>query len=392
MPEVLAEAANTFGEPEAKVREAAQFYVREVLFFHKADAYRVLGVAAEASAEQIKAHHRLLQHWLHPDRLQSEDDAIFATRVNGAWNHLRNPQRRQAYDEMLRQSSPPDVFDSSELPPSTLAWVAIPEFHQSRWQHYLPMLLLSLACLALILLVAHDMERRPEGADWLDHRETASAGAGDMMDISVPLTGGPGGARSKPPKTKQFKQLPGNGRHPHSPTSSQMVDQPANVTSQTTATRLPAHFSRLATQPSAPPITAPQMPPRTNALPSPDQAQPRPLPPASSESTPGFVRIQLARHTGDQFLRYMSKVNRPPPPIWNSPAILLSADNLRHELHEEGRAQLGAAQWRIGNETAVMTYGYTMQRQDAGNGLLTADLLWRNGQWLVIGLSMERAK
>ncbi|MBL0229036.1 DnaJ domain-containing protein [Thermomonas sp.] len=86
------------------MREAAQFYVREVLFFAQADAYRVLGVDADASDASIKAHHRLLQHWLHPDRLDNEDDAIFASRVNVAWNRLRNQARRRAYDEDRRRS------------------------------------------------------------------------------------------------------------------------------------------------------------------------------------------------------------------------------------------------------------------------------------------------
>ena len=86
MPRDQVEAAQAFGVPEARVREAAQFYAREVLFFPQADAYRVLGVNAVASSDQIKAHHRLLQHWLHPDRQRSEDDAIFAARVNSASN------------------------------------------------------------------------------------------------------------------------------------------------------------------------------------------------------------------------------------------------------------------------------------------------------------------
>ena len=113
MPRDQVEAARAFGVPEARVREAAQFYAREVLFFPQADAYRVLGVNAVASSDQIKAHHRLLQHWLHPDRQRSEDDAIFAARVNSAWNLVRTPGRRQAYDASLQSQPSPEVCNGN---------------------------------------------------------------------------------------------------------------------------------------------------------------------------------------------------------------------------------------------------------------------------------------
>jgi hypothetical protein len=134
MPDELSKAANLFCESEARVRDAAQFYVREVLFFPNADAYRVLGVGSNASAEQIKAHHRMLQHWLHPDRVQSEDDAVFAARVNGAWNRLRNTERRQAYDHawQLRHRAP-EKFESKTYAPSLHAWAANSEMPQRGW-------------------------------------------------------------------------------------------------------------------------------------------------------------------------------------------------------------------------------------------------------------------
>ena len=65
-PERLAKAAARTDEPPAQVLEAARFYVREVLLCAGSDAYRVLGVSHDAAPEQIKAHHRALQHWLHP--------------------------------------------------------------------------------------------------------------------------------------------------------------------------------------------------------------------------------------------------------------------------------------------------------------------------------------
>ena len=108
-----ADAARALGESEAILRDAARFYAREVLFFPQANAYRVLGLEQSADSGQIKAHHRLLQQWLHPDRARSEDDSVFSARVNSAWNHLRTEERRQVYDLACREQRAPEVFDSS---------------------------------------------------------------------------------------------------------------------------------------------------------------------------------------------------------------------------------------------------------------------------------------
>ena len=185
VPDELAEAALAFGEPQARVREAAQFYAREVLFFPQADAYRVLGVSANACSEQIKTHHRLLQHWLHPDRLHSEDDAIFAARVNGAWNQLRTPQRRQAYDQSLQRDRLPEPSAGGALL-AVHAWVPQSEASGGRWRHRMPMLALSAACVLLVLLVLREMERRPQAPDWFGEGESAAVDTDAAMRIDFP--------------------------------------------------------------------------------------------------------------------------------------------------------------------------------------------------------------
>ncbi|HXH00941.1 MAG TPA: DnaJ domain-containing protein, partial [Xanthomonadaceae bacterium] len=100
-PTAVARAAEASGQSDARLLEAARFYLQEILFFPKADAYRLLGVAADAGADQIKRHHRLLQQWLHPDRRQGDWESVFAGRVNCAWDRLRSESRRQAYDSEL---------------------------------------------------------------------------------------------------------------------------------------------------------------------------------------------------------------------------------------------------------------------------------------------------
>lgn len=398
MPEALAQAARAFGESEAAVREAAQFYVREVLFFPQATAYRVLGVAANASADQIKTHHRLLQHWLHPDRLHGEDDAIFATRVNSAWNRLRNPERRQAYDQALQQDRPPEVFDSNGLPRSVHAWVASPPPRQDRWRQRAPMLILPVACLVLMLVVMRDMARNPETADWTEVG-TANTGAAGSVGISVPHAA-PSRLHPSPAiaRANQASREPAHrsaiSRSP--PPRFDALVSPGEISvAQPVGTPQPALESQAAPQRRVASIgLQPQTSPRPSETSIAETAPPKPSAVVAGTATPDFARSQLARRTGDQFLRYMSVAGLPPPPVWNSPAIQSSADQLRQALHAQGRPTLGAAHWRIGNETAVLTSGYTMQGNGEinSNGLVTADLLWRNGQWLVTGLSVERAQ
>ena len=97
------------------------------------------------------------------------------------------------------------------------------------------------------------------------------------------------------------------------------------------------------------------------------------------------MRAQQARAVGDQLVRYMGTTSGIAPPIWNSPAIQSSADLMRQDLHAGGRVRLGRPQWRIGAGGASVS----VPAGTAGNGRLTADLVFREGRWLVTGLSVE---
>lgn len=106
---------------------------------------------------------------------------------------------------------------------------------------------------------------------------------------------------------------------------------------------------------------------------------------------PSPARIQQAWAAGDQLLRYLAVVGRPSPPIWSSPAIQSSADQLRRDMHGSQRVNPSGRQWQIGNRSAVLTSAYVVRGEAGGTGRLTADLVWREDRWLVTGLSMERA-
>lgn len=110
----LAHASDITGEPPARLREAAGFFAEQILFADRVDHYRVLGTTATASAVELRHHMALLMRWLHPDTAHSRRDgqldrSVFAARVTSAWQVLKSPERRGAYDATLRavKAEPP---------------------------------------------------------------------------------------------------------------------------------------------------------------------------------------------------------------------------------------------------------------------------------------------
>ena len=95
-------AARALGRSKEIVREAAEFYIEQVLLFPDADAYRVLGVNPDANYNELRRNMALLLRWLHPDGGPRNAREVFASRVTGAWSHLKTQDRRDAYDRSLR--------------------------------------------------------------------------------------------------------------------------------------------------------------------------------------------------------------------------------------------------------------------------------------------------
>ena len=79
-------------------QEAATFFIEQILLSPEADSYRILGANNLAPAEELRRNMAMLLRWLHPDLVQSGDRSIFARRVTAAWEDLKTPERRLAYD------------------------------------------------------------------------------------------------------------------------------------------------------------------------------------------------------------------------------------------------------------------------------------------------------
>ncbi|WP_453960833.1 J domain-containing protein [Amorphus suaedae] len=89
-------------QPGGLLVKAARFYLEQVLFHAENDSYRILGLTPDASPAAVREHGRWLLRWLHPDNDHSEWDAAFAGRITTAWNDLKTPARRAAYDRTVR--------------------------------------------------------------------------------------------------------------------------------------------------------------------------------------------------------------------------------------------------------------------------------------------------
>ena len=109
--ERVEDTAARLGASPEELRAAQLFFIKQALLEAKGDHYRTLGVARDADSGEIRQHYHYLIRLFHPDRdVDSEGwDNLYAPAINAAWNTLRNPARRAAYDASLPE---PDAFDA----------------------------------------------------------------------------------------------------------------------------------------------------------------------------------------------------------------------------------------------------------------------------------------
>lgn len=100
------DAAEATRRPVPLVRAAAAFYIEQILLFPGADSYRVLGAEPAASTQELRRNMALLLQWLHPDHDPKGERSMFATRVVKAWDDVKTPERRSAYDTKREAEAP----------------------------------------------------------------------------------------------------------------------------------------------------------------------------------------------------------------------------------------------------------------------------------------------
>ena len=156
----LEAAAARFSEAEDTVVEAARFYLQQVLFEPGTDAYRILGLAPDADIKRIRQHHIWLQRWLHPDRRGEDWEAALATKVNWAWQQLRNEASREQYDlarqdGLARHAVEPSDVARVQVP----AWTAAPIKAPRHWMRRVVVMAVLAACVGLFYLAATRQDR-----------------------------------------------------------------------------------------------------------------------------------------------------------------------------------------------------------------------------------------
>jgi len=100
----VAAATALTGRSEAILNSAAGFFIEQVLLNRHADSYRILGADRETPAAELRRNMALLMRWLHPDLLENGapgqrfDRSAYASRVTKAWESIKTPERRAAYE------------------------------------------------------------------------------------------------------------------------------------------------------------------------------------------------------------------------------------------------------------------------------------------------------
>ena len=86
-------------------RRAAAFFIEQILLSPGADSYRILGGSSATPAEDLRRNMALLMRWLHPDIETSGERSIFVKRVTAAWEDVKTPERRTAYDAACAEAA-----------------------------------------------------------------------------------------------------------------------------------------------------------------------------------------------------------------------------------------------------------------------------------------------
>lgn len=94
-------AMEVTGRSADTIQRAAEFFIEQVMLFPEADSYRVLGASSSASFSELRRNMAHLVRWLHPDAQYVGDRSVFVSRVTLAWDNLKTPERRDAYDAAL---------------------------------------------------------------------------------------------------------------------------------------------------------------------------------------------------------------------------------------------------------------------------------------------------
>jgi hypothetical protein len=103
-------AVAAMGRPGEVIKQAATFFIEQILLAPGADSYRMLGASPATGSGELRQNMALLMRWLHPDIADKGEQSIFAARISAAWNDLKTPDRRTVYDSERSPPAPPGGY------------------------------------------------------------------------------------------------------------------------------------------------------------------------------------------------------------------------------------------------------------------------------------------
>jgi hypothetical protein len=164
-------AVRDTGEAPEHIRNAAVFYLQQVVLHPLADSYRVLGATPGTATFTLREHRNWLLKWLHPDLDRANWESVLARRVNQAWQEIEKSKYgpRKSLESVV-PFSPKRSRKTSKFRPIALPWIQQPNdmparnFRPNKWG--------ATALLALILIFVLSM---------------AYAGIGPIGPTCIPL-------------------------------------------------------------------------------------------------------------------------------------------------------------------------------------------------------------
>lgn len=395
-PQALRTAAEELSEPEEAVLDASRFYLEQMLFADpNADAYRVLGVAPDTPTEEIRRHHRLLQRWLHPDRAQAGDAAVFATRVNQAWSQLRTPESRQAYDARLATAIVPGPVEATDSP--VRLWQGdAPDPSVGRRSRWLFATALAACGVLVVLMYRQTQNVEPSharlGTPIAEHGSALQDG-GMEVDVDVGAAEAATAATAEHgsalqaalakalepaidvlPDPEPVELPPPPAPQPHPPSPPPPVE--------------PSHARLIAVAESA-------VAEHGSALQGVEEtrvaASAAPTVKVSvSDNGAGLLaqRMQMAERRLGQVTAYLAS-SPDAAPLWNDASIAEQAAQLRQRFNRRnGCPEFDGEVWRLHRDNAHASAAWRCRSE---RGRLDVELVWREGMWLVRGIDLAPA-
>ncbi len=432
-PVRLAGLAETFALPASEVLQAARFFVQELLLHADADAYRVLGVAADADDATIKRHFRALQQWLHPDRLANSPESVYSARVNHAWDLLRTPHRRTAFDAAAAAAA--EVSDGHSI----TARGSANSVRVQRWERveqtavvpFRPQLMatagLFVLCVGLLWLALREqpVPSLPEPMEWakqtaevVEQLVSAPAGVPESRSSLAPHGVDDWARMDDPVATDALLEsglpalLQATPNETHAPsdvlTSRHLtVDGPVATVPREVAAPSVAPTLAIASIATTPAMARPgrerradktaatSKPVAVSKVPATASVEPPLMPPAQDAAAAArlLARHQEARAQAGQLLGFLTRRNVPAPPIWRNAPALESAELIRGELARGAslrrpRVDTAQAHWSLTEQTATLVVPVQPADRGASPRAIHASLVWRDEAWWVDSVSL----